>query len=96
MREGQDIGTIRLRLLALVLAVALTWYARDPAPGPMRRVKRGGGRPGEERREPKSPTASDREPVRMGADALKSAPDPLSSADQDIDDLEWPEVIGVR
>lgn len=95
MSNGQRIQEIRLRLLALILALALTWYVMNPAPGPVRRVKRGKGQPDEKRREAKSRLGISLEMLPAEADVVNSA-DSLSSseAERDIDDLDWPEVIG--
>lgn len=96
MREERIRQAIRLRLLALVLAFALTWYAINPAPGSVTKIKRDEGQPDEKRREARSPSESNRAPVWTGANAKKSALDPFSSTGGDTDDLEWPEVIDVR
>lgn len=93
--EELNILVIRLRLLALVLALALTWYAVNPAPGPVRRVKRDEGPPGEKRREAGSRLGMSSE-VLLAEAVMNSAAGPLpSDTERDIDDLEWPEVIGV-
>lgn len=96
MTDEQTIQTIRLRLLAFVLALALTWYAMNPAPGPVRRVKRDDGPPDEKRREAKSPPGLSCVYVGMEIGTMKSALDPLSPAGEDMEDLEWPEVIDVN
>ena len=88
---------MRLRLLALVLALALTWYAMNPAPGPARRVRRDEETPDEERRVTGSPAGVGYEPELAGAAAVRSAVRASSSqAEENIDDLEWPEVIDVK
>jgi hypothetical protein len=96
MREERIIRVIRLQLLAFVLALALTWYASNPAPGSMTRGKRDEGQPDEKRREAKSPSGLNCEPVWTEGNVTESALDPFSSAVENIDDLEWPEVIDVR
>ncbi|HEV2763995.1 MAG TPA: hypothetical protein VGV38_13515 [Pyrinomonadaceae bacterium] len=82
---------LRLRLLALVLALALTWYALNPAPGPVRRGPRAGDEPPEgERREAK--------PFEGGAVVGVSVGETRASAspvEWDADELEWPELIDV-
>jgi hypothetical protein len=95
MREGQAIRMIRLRLLALVLALALTWYAVNPAPGPARRVKRDEETPDEERRVRKSPARAGYELGPTEANAIMSASHSPSETELNIEDLEWPEVIDI-
>ena len=92
MRKEQFIHQIRL--MALALALALTWCAMNPAP--VQRVRRGEGQPDEKRREAKSPPGANFEQTPPQATAMKSVPDSFSSAGLDGDDFEWPEVIGVR
>jgi hypothetical protein len=72
--------TLRLKLLALVLALALTWYALNPAPGPVRRGVREGEEPDAERREGRSPAAR--------------GPAPPPSREEP-EELEWPEYISL-
>jgi hypothetical protein len=83
--------TFKLRLLALVLALALVWYSLDPAPAPVIRRKRDDELPEEKKREV--------DPRRMLA-ILPGAFRPiveiserLPSLDEDEDDFEWPEFI---
>ena len=96
MREEQTRQTIRLRLLALVLAFALTWYAMNPAAaGPARRVKRDEEPPDEKRREVKSPLEVSHV-LRTEGDMMKSSLNQFSQAAESIDDLEWPEIIDLR
>lgn len=88
--------TLKLRLLALVLALALTWYAINPAPAPrpVRRVKREGERPEEERINARaggaSPSYSGIEPPRRSPSSSYAPP---SSLEDDDDALDWPEFI---
>lgn len=85
---------IRLRLLALVLALALTSYALNPASVPVRRVKRGAEPPDEKRREVKSLSGLSHKLPRMGANIDEATTDTLSPVEEvDIEDLEWPDVI---
>lgn len=88
---------IRLRLLALVLAAALGWYAVNPAPGPVRRVRRDDEQPDEKRREARRPPLN-RAPSGNVPDVFRLTPGlaASASASEDVDDLEWPEVIGVE
>jgi len=83
---------VRLRLLALVLAVALTWYTLNPAPGSVRSVVSEEEQPDERRREVKSRVAGF-ESNAMEPVMFESVSDP---AVENIDDLEWPEVIEVN
>lgn len=95
MRERPTRLRIRLRLLALVLAAALGWYAVNPAPGPVRRVARDDEQPDEKRREARRPRLNGAQAADV-ANALRMTPRVLTSADEDADDLEWPEVIHVE
>ena len=94
MWKEQFIHRIRLKLMALVLALALTWCAMSPVP--VQRVRRGEEQPDEKRREVKSPPGGNFKQTPPQATAMKSVSDSFSSAGLDGDDLEWPEVIGVR
>jgi hypothetical protein len=67
----------------------------NPAPRPVRRVKRDERPPDEKHREVKSRLGASCELLRMNAEAMESAVEPFSSAAEDVDDLEWPEVIYV-
>jgi hypothetical protein len=96
LREERFRQAIRLHMLAFVLAVVLTWYALNPAPGSMTGTKRDEGQPDEERRETRSPSGLNCDSVRTEANATETASDPFLSVGQTIDDLEWPEVINVR
>ncbi|HEY0101250.1 MAG TPA: hypothetical protein VGB76_20165 [Pyrinomonadaceae bacterium] len=93
MWEEQVIQRIRLQLLALVLAFALTWYAMNPAPGPQWHVGRSEEQPDEKRREEKSLGPMGYELCGTEGVVMKSTVDPAA---QDIEDLEWPEVIDIR
>ncbi|HEV2798888.1 MAG TPA: hypothetical protein VGW12_00225 [Pyrinomonadaceae bacterium] len=93
MRREEFRQAFRLRLLALVLALALTWYVMNPAPSSVRQVKQKEGQPDEERREVQPPMVNScdwgmTESVTMKPDA--------KTAVENIDDLEWPEVIETR
>jgi hypothetical protein len=96
MREERFRQAIRLRMLAFVLALILTWYALNPAPGSMTGIKRDEGQPDEKRREARSPSGLNCDSVWTGANATETSSDPFLSAGQNIDELEWPEVIDVR
>ena len=97
MKEGQPIQAVRLKLLALVLALALSWYAMNPAPSPVRRVKRDEEAWNKERHQVKLTSRMGYELLRPEADRVESAADLFSSvAAFDVEDLEWPEVIDLR
>lgn len=86
MRRERSKRTLKLRLLAFVLALALAWYSLNPSPGIVIRRKREAEPPDEKKRnaEPRSmPTAV---PV-----ALRPAAGLPPPADED--DFEWPEFI---
>jgi len=87
---------LKLRLLALVLALALTWYALNPAPGPVRRRNsRPGDAPEGKRREERSRVGG-----RVHADAGlgRAANRPATERPrepEDVEALDWPEYIEV-
>ncbi len=93
MSREQTISGMRLRLLAIVLVLALVWYAMNPAPGPVRRAKAEGGPDGEQR-EAESPAdvGYGLELIEEGGTRPYSRPVPIGEGD-DANDLEWPDVI---
>ena len=92
MWEEQAIQRIRLQLLALVLAIALTWYAINPAPGAMAGINQDEGLPDEKRREEKPPSRMRYDFGGKGASMMGLAAEPVV---EDVEDLEWPELIDV-
>jgi hypothetical protein len=102
MRNEQELSGVRLRLLAVVLALALTWYALNPAPGPIRHVRRGGDEgPDEKRRERKSraPEAASAGALSLPS-ALRSSATRPPEADEvdepdDLEELDWPEYLSL-
>ena len=80
--------TLKLRLLAFVLALALVWYSLNPSPRLVVRKKREAEPPEGKRRsvEPRSVPAT--LPV-----AFRPTAEPPSTIDGDEDDFEWPEFI---
>lgn len=96
MRDERFRQAIRLRMLAFVLALILTWYALNPAPSSMTGVKRDEGQPDKKRREARSPSGLNCDSVWTKANATETTSAPFLSAGQNIDDIEWPEVIDVR
>lgn len=96
MREARNKWTMRLRLLALMLAFALTWYAVNPAPGPIRHRRRHGKRPDEKRREAKPSAGIAFSVAGVGRDSpAKARSPPSESGAEDVDDLDWPEYISL-
>jgi hypothetical protein len=85
---------IRLRLLALVLALALTWYALNPAPGPVRTDRRETEPPDENRCEAKSAFPASRHKEWMEARVRESSVN-LSTCTDEVGELEWPEIIDI-
>lgn len=97
MTEDRIKQAIRLRLLAFVLALALTWYALNPAPGPTRRVRKGGEEePPENRREAESASAPSLVPTRTGAGMTLAAANRPAHAGGEVGELDWPEFIDLR
>lgn len=91
MRRVQTKQTLKLRLLAFVLALALVWYSVNPAPRPVARRKQEDEPPDEKKRnvEPQSMPAT----LLLGFRPLVEAPGISSPPDEDVDDFEWPEFI---
>jgi hypothetical protein len=81
--------TFKLRLLALVLALALVWYSLNPVPRPIIRRKRDDEPPDEKKRnlEPQSMPVILPIAFRPLGEVVKPSPPP------DEDDFEWPEFI---
>jgi len=88
MRREEKKRRVKLWLLALALAIALTWYIVNPAPGPARQLRReDDGRDGE-RHQAHAGGVS----LRFGMNlALQSAAAHIPAADDDLP--EWPEYI---
>jgi len=91
MRRGQTKQTLKLRLLALVLALALVWYSLNPAPRPIIRKKREAEPPDEKKRnvEPRSMPATLPIVFKPTGETIE----PLLTPGKDEDDFEWPEFI---
>jgi hypothetical protein len=85
---------MKLRLLAFVLALALTWYALNPAPGPVRTDRRETEPPDENRREAKSAFPASRHQEWMEASVRVSSVN-LSTGTDEAGELEWPEIIDI-
>lgn len=95
MWEERFRQAVRMQLLALVLALALTWYALNPAPGPMRGDTRETEPPDENRREAKTAGGEKVYTARSGTGVRVWSVNPSSHAEE-VDQLEWPEVIDIR
>lgn len=92
MRKGRTKQTLKLRLLALVLALALSWYSIDPAPRPVQRIKREDDQPDAKKREAEPQLqATQLLPLMLGRRFAESWNS--TSATEDEDDFEWPEFI---
>lgn len=92
MGEDRFRRAFRLRLLALVLALVLTWYALNPAPGTVRTRARETEPPDENRCEAKNALRASRQPEWVEAGVKGSSRSPSSRA-EDAGELEWPEII---
>jgi hypothetical protein len=88
MRRVQTKQTLKLQLLALVLALAILWYSLNPAPRPVIRKKREVEPPDEKKRkvEPRSMSAT--LPIVLKLAVEMAEPFPLPD-----DEFEWPEFI---
>ena len=86
MRRERTKQTLKLRLLAFVLALALVWYGLNPAPRPVIRKKREAEPPDEKKRKVESLSMPATLPVAFRPAA---GPPPLA----DDDDFEWPEFV---
>lgn len=94
MWEERFRRAFRLRLLALVLAIVLTWYALNPAPGTVRSDRRETEPPDENRCEAKTAFRASRQPEWMKAGVRSTSLKPPSRAEE-LDELEWPEIIDI-
>jgi hypothetical protein len=94
-REESFRRAIRSRLLALILALALTWYALNPALAVVVRADRRETEPPDEQRHEAKTT---RGAVVHTAQAERVTGglclNPSSHAEE-VDELEWPEVIDI-
>jgi hypothetical protein len=91
MNREQTKQTLKLRLLALILAVALIWYSLNPVPGHIIRRKQEDELPDDKKRkvEPQAMPATLTLAFRPFGEIAESLP----SANEDEDDFEWPEFI---
>lgn len=91
MRRVQTKQTLKLQMLAFVLALALVWYSLNPISRPITPKKKEDGLPDEKKRNV-APRAI---PVSLPVAFIPTgeAAEPLQSTDTDEDDFEWPEFI---
>jgi hypothetical protein len=92
MQRVQTKQTFKLRLLAFVLALALTWYSVNPTPRLEVRRKPEDEQPDANKREaaPQLPTTA-LTPVALRRPVVESAK--LNPSIEDEDDFDWPEFI---
>lgn len=91
MKRERTKQTLRLRLLAFVLALALVWYSLNPVPSPISHKKLEAEPPDDRKRnvEPHGMPAT----LLLAFRPLRELAAPLPSPDEDEDDFEWPEFI---
>jgi hypothetical protein len=92
MRRAQTKQAFKIRVLALVLALALIWYSLNPVPRPVSHCKREDDPPDEKKRnvEPQSMAAT----LPLGFSLMEARAEPLTSRDAGDDaDFQWPEFI---
>jgi hypothetical protein len=91
MRRAQTTQTLKLRLLALVLALALVWYSLNPTPRVVIRRK--------PKAEPSDEKEQNTEPRTMpgtfsiAGKMAEVMATPLPPQSESGDDFEWPEYI---
>jgi hypothetical protein len=90
MKRLQNKQTLKLRLLALVLALALIWYSLNPVPEPSRR-KRDDEPPDEKKRNVELQSMPATLPLVFRP--LVETEEHLPSPDEDVDNFKWPEFI---
>ena len=95
MREEGFRQAIRLRLLVLILVLALTWYALNPAPSPVRTEKRETESHDEGRREANFAFESNYHKARSEVGVSVQSIKPSPSTKESAHDLEWPEIIDI-
>lgn len=91
MYREQTKQTLKLRLLAFVLAVALVWYSFNPSRRPVHCNKK---------EDPDEEKKRNVQPQKMAAAALpvmfrpsETIVEILETSDEDLDDFDWPEFI---
>lgn len=95
MRSARSKQTFRLRLLALILALALLWYCVNPAPHTViRSLKREDDQPDEKRGAARLPEISRASlSLQLYRPQRLEMPNALPPAGEEPDDFEWPEFI---
>jgi hypothetical protein len=92
MRNERTKQTLKLRLLALVLVLALVWYSLNPAPKPVT-LRKSEDEPADEKQriaEPQNRVAATLPIVfKLPGEALEALP----PSDKGVDDFDWPEYI---
>jgi hypothetical protein len=91
MNRAQAKQPIKLRLLAVVLALALIWYSLNPVPTPIIHRKRDDVPPDEKKRSVEPQRLPMTLPVAFKS--IGEIAEPLPFHDEDEDDFEWPEFI---
>ena len=91
MNREQTKRTLKLRLLAFILAVALVWYSLNPVPGHIIRRKQDDELPDEKKRNVEPHTMPATLTLAFGpfGETAEASPSPK----EDEDDFEWPEFI---
>ena len=91
MRRERIKQTIKLRILAFVLAFALVWYSLNPAPRSVIRKKQEAEPPDKKKRNVKPRNMPVTLPVALRPTG--GTAEPLQYTYKDEDDFEWPEFI---
>jgi hypothetical protein len=91
MDRVQTKQTLKLRLLAFVLALAILWYSLNPVPTPIIQRKREDEPPDEKKRSVEPQRLPMTLPVAFKS--IGEIAEPLPFPDEDEDDFEWPEFI---
>ncbi|HKC63621.1 MAG TPA: hypothetical protein VKB86_08280 [Pyrinomonadaceae bacterium] len=93
MRRVQTKQTLKLWLLALVLALAIVWYSLNPTPRVVIRKKREEELPDEKRQNLEPQVLPTTPPIAFGQ--LERSIETLLPPDEGEDDFEWPEFIDI-
>jgi hypothetical protein len=92
MRREQTKQTFKLRMLALVLALALLWYSINPAPSPVKRYKPEDEPPNQKKRD-LEPQLQRADPRSTAFETFEMAGRGTPASNEDEGDFEWPEFI---
>jgi hypothetical protein len=94
MRRERVKQSFKLRLLALVLALALLWYSLNPAPGRVERVKRDEEVPDGKKREAEPRLQGGAVfPGLLAMPGARPWDEIVLNRDDEDDDFDWPEFI---